>query len=471
MRALVPIVLAGGAGTRLWPLSRKLFPKQFQPLLGDHSMLQETLLRLRGLPHEAPLLVCSDEHRFLVAEQCRTADAPWGCIILEPAPRNTAPAIALGALKALDLYDDPVLLVLPSDHHIENGEAFRSAVRDALPHIDLGLMTFGIVPTGPNTGYGYIRRGDRVEEFADIARVAEFVEKPDRSRAEEMIASGDHLWNSGMFLFRARDYLDELKSHRSDIHDAVKAAYDGGTIDMERFFRPGKCFADCPSESIDYAVMERTERAYVQVADIGWNDVGSWSALWEVSGKDKHGNTLRGDVVDHGSRNSYIYAGHRLVATVGLDNCVVVETRDAVLVADKDQVQHVKELVDDLKSHHRSEHESHVQVFRPWGSFQGVESSDGFQVKRISVNPGASLSLQMHHHRSEHWIVVRGTALVVCGEQEFMLSENQSTYIPVGARHRLSNPGKMPLELIEVQVGSYLGEDDIVRFDDVYGRR
>jgi mannose-1-phosphate guanylyltransferase len=471
MTVLVPMVLAGGAGTRLWPLSRKLFPKQFQRLLGEHSMLQETLLRLRGLEHAKPLVICSEEHRFLVAEQCREADVSWSCIILEPVPRNTAPAIALGALKAMELHEDPILLVLPSDHYIQNAAGFRDVVSEASRNIDDRLMTFGIVPTSPHTGYGYIRIGALIDEHSRVSRVEAFVEKPGAGQAHALIADGAHLWNSGMFLFRAAAFLGELQAHRPDILAAVKASYDGGKSDLDYFFRPNKNFADCPAESIDYAVMEKTARGVVVPADIGWSDVGSWSALWEVSSKDARGNAIQGDIVDHGSSNSYIRAEHRLVATIGIENCVVIETRDAVLIASKAHVQHVKDLVDELKSHHRSEHEAHVQVFRPWGSFQGVEAGDGFQVKRITVNPGASLSLQMHHHRSEHWIVVRGTASVICGDREFLLSENQSTYIPVGTQHRLSNPGKVPLELIEVQVGTYLGEDDIVRFNDLYGRK
>jgi mannose-1-phosphate guanylyltransferase/mannose-6-phosphate isomerase len=470
MPALVPVVLAGGAGTRLWPLSRKLFPKQFQKLIGEHSMLQETMLRLDGLDHAKPILVCSDEHRFLVAEQCRSAGLEWSCIVLEPVPRNTAPAIALGALKALDLHDDPILLVLPSDHFVQNAAAFRQAITEAQTALGNGLMTFGIVPTAPQTGYGYIKRGTPVSGQSRVAGVERFVEKPNAETARVLMQDGQHFWNSGMFLFRAAVFLAELEQHRPDIFASASSAYNGGEIDLEFFFRPAKSFEDCPSESIDYAVMEKTRNALVMPADIGWSDVGSWSALWEVSSKDERGNTFQGDVVDRGSRNSFVHADHRLIATLGLEDCVVVETRDAVLVARKDEVQHVKDLVDDLKSHHRSEHEAHVQVFRPWGSFQGLETGSGFQVKHITVNPGASLSLQMHHHRSEHWIVVRGMAKVVCGEREFELSENQSTYIPVGTRHRLSNPGESLLELIEVQVGSYLGEDDIVRFDDVYGR-
>jgi mannose-1-phosphate guanylyltransferase/mannose-6-phosphate isomerase len=467
MAPLVPVVLAGGAGTRLWPLSRDLYPKQFQKLTGPSSMLQETLLRLEGLENADPIIVCSDQHRFLVADQCRAIGARPASIILEPAPRNTAPAIALGAMQALELHDDPVLLVLPSDHYIADAHGFRGAVADALELLGDHLMTFGIAPTRAHTGYGYIRRGQ--EDAGRAWRVARFIEKPDEAAAEQMTADSLHYWNSGMFLFRACVFLDELERLRPDIHGVVASAYATGEIDAD-FFRPGSGFSDCPAESIDYAVMERTTRSRVLPVDVGWSDVGSWSALWEVSRKDERGNAIVGDVLDHGSRNTYVYASHRLVATAGLDDCVVVETADAVLVTRRDQAESVKGLVNDLKSHARSESESHVQVFRPWGSYQSLQSGAGFQVKRITVNPGARLSLQMHRHRSEHWIVVRGTAVVTRGDDEFTLGENESTYIPLGARHRLSNPADTPLEIIEVQVGSYLGEDDIVRFDDVYGR-
>ncbi len=469
MADIVPVVLAGGSGTRLWPLSRKLFPKQFQPLTGDHSMLQETLLRLAGVPHAPAVIVCSEEHRFLVAEQCRELAQEPGDIILEPVPRNTAPAIALGAMAALRRYNDPILLVLPSDHFIGKTEVFAELVQTAAAAVGDGLMTFGIVPTSPETGYGYIETAEPLTAVQGIRPVSSFVEKPDRARAQAMLEDGRHLWNSGMFLFRASSYLAELGRQQPEMYQTVERAFAEGEPDLD-FFRPGSSFLDCPSDSIDYAVMERTDRALVVPADIGWSDLGSWSALWEVSAKDDQGNAKSGDVVALQTTNSYIHADHRLVTTIGLESAVVVETRDAVLIADKRNVQDVKSLVDNLKALERTEHESHVRVFRPWGSYEGLEQGPGFQVKRITVKPGASLSLQMHHHRSEHWIVVSGVAEVVRDDEQFSLHANESTYIPLGARHRLSNAGTEMLELIEVQVGSYLGEDDIVRFEDVYGR-
>ena len=467
---ILPVILAGGSGTRLWPLSRELYPKQFLRLIDDRTMLQNTLARLEGLAGAPPYIVCNDEHRFLVAEQARELDCAWGALILEPVGRNTAPAIALAALHAVKRGEDPVLVVLPADHNIADLGEFQTAVADAVRLAGDGhLVTFGVVPRGGETGYGYIRAGQALTGEPAAMHVAEFVEKPDAERAQAFLDAGGYYWNSGMFVFRAQRYLEELNNHRPDIHEACEAAIGSEREDLD-FFRPGPEFGDCPSDSIDYAVMEKTSSAVVLPVDFGWSDVGSWDAVWRNSDLDDHGNAHRGDVISIDSRNSFVHADERLVAVIGVDDLVVVETADAVLVAAKDRVQDVKDVVSQIEDGARYEHHLHKQVFRPWGSYKSVEDGERYQVKRINVNPGEHLSLQMHHHRSEHWIVVRGTALVERGEERFMLSENESTYIPLGTKHRLSNPGKVPLELIEVQVGSYLGEDDIVRFEDQYGR-
>jgi len=469
MSDILPVILAGGSGTRLWPLSRELYPKQFLRLAGEHTMLQATLKRLEGLRVAAPYVVCNEEHRFLVAEQCRAISQEWGAIILEPVAKNTAPAIALAAFRAVRSGDDPLLLVLPADHFIADAAGFRRAVVQGTPLVDKGaLLTFGVVPERAETGYGYITQGAPVTHGA--TRVAAFVEKPDRARAEAFVAGGNHLWNSGMFMFRASAYLDELRRFRPDIHTACERASASETVDLD-FSRPGNQFIECPVDSIDYAVMEHTERSAVIPIDVGWSDLGSWSALWDIAARDADGNSTFGDVIKVDTRNSYIHSESRLVATIGIDDAVVVETADALLVARKDKVQDVKQVVEALRNcETRNEHHSHVRVFRPWGSYESVEHGERYQVKRISVKPGSSLSYQMHHHRAEHWIVVKGTALVQKDDERFLLAENESTYIPIGAKHRLSNPGKVPLELIEVQVGAYLGEDDIVRFEDKYGR-
>lgn len=467
---LVPVLLSGGVGSRLWPVSRELYPKQFLPLAGEESLLVQTLQRAKEIKGAAaPLVVCNAEHRFLVAEQLRHAGVEPQAIILEPEGRNTAPAVAIAALEALKQEPDATLLVLPADHVIMEPDQFRTAVEQGMPAAAAGqLVTFGIVPSGPETGYGYIRCGRPQDEC--LRQVAEFVEKPDRETAQSYLDSGNYLWNSGMFLLRADSYLNELERFAPAILAASRAALEGGQQDLDFVRLDAAAFADCPSDSIDYAVMEHTDKAVVVPLACGWSDVGSWSSLWEVGTKDDIGNTTTGDVLLHDVDNSYIRAESRLVAAVGVNDLVVVETSDAVLVARRDRVQDVRHIVNSLKEARRDEATVHKQVFRPWGSYESLVSAGRFQVKRIIVNPGQQLSLQMHHHRAEHWIVVSGTAEVTCEDKVFLLGEDQSTYIPLGNRHRLTNPGVIPLEIIEVQTGSYLGEDDIVRFQDVYGR-
>ncbi len=468
MKSVLPVVLAGGAGTRLWPMSRELYPKQFLRLTGTTTMLQDTLRRLEGVDAVSPYLICNEDHRFIVAEQCRAIGLECGAIVLEPAARNTAPAIALAALHAIAGGDDPVMLILAADHHIADPEAFRTAVAVGAELVrDDQLLTFGIVPDVPETGYGYIKAGEAIGSGAH--RVAQFVEKPDVDTARKYLATGDYFWNSGMFMFKASTFLNELEAHRPDIFKVCQSAARGMSSDLD-FKRPGAEFAKCPSESIDYAVMEKTRRSVVLPINVGWSDVGSWKALWEVSPRDKGGNHIRGDVVTVDTSGSLLISEGRLLATVGVSDLMVIETADAVLVAQREHSQDVKRVVEKLRATKRSEHLTHQRVYRPWGSYETVEHGDRYQVKRLSVNPGATLSLQLHHHRSEHWIVVQGTAMVTCGDKEFVVHENESTYIPIGSKHRLANPGKIPLHLMEVQVGSYLGEDDIVRFQDAYGR-
>jgi len=467
---IVPVVLSGGSGTRLWPLSRSKFPKQFLPLTNDFSMLQNTVRRLQGVADLAgPLVVCNEHHRFVVGEQLQDIDIKPYDVLLEPAGRNTAPAATLAALRVMADGDDPVLAIMASDHVIRDGDKFRTALSRAAGLAEQGhLVTFGIVPDKAETGYGYIKRGSALKD-AGYA-VAEFVEKPDRAAAEAYLASGDYYWNSGMFLFRASRFIEEIEKFAPEILRSCREALKGAHHDLD-FCRPDReTFLACPSESIDYAVMEQTDAAVVVPLDAGWNDVGSWSALWEVGEQGEFGNVTHGDVVVHDVENSYVFSESRLVAALGVKDLIVVETKDAVMVADKHCVQDVKEIVDRLKDDGRPETDWHRQVFRPWGHYDSIYAADRFQVKRITVKPGASLSLQMHHHRAEHWIVVNGTGRITRGEDTFLLSENESTYIPIGTKHRLENPGKVPLELIEVQSGTYLGEDDIVRFDDVYGR-
>lgn len=465
MPTIYPVVLSGGAGTRLWPLSREQHPKQLLCLTGNHTLLQDTALRAKAVAGSAdPLFVCNEEHRFLVAEQARELGITPMEVVLEPIGRNTAPAATIAALYLSQRDKDAVMLIMPADHIIRDSAAFEAAVSNGLALAQTGmLVTFGIVPTAPEIGYGYIRRGKD-------NRVAAFVEKPDLETAQQYLKAGDYLWNSGIFLIRADVWLKEINQHRPDILQTCLATFEKSTRDAEFFRLDRQLFTDCPKDSIDYAVMEKTQHAAVVPLDAGWSDVGAWPALWEISERDGDGNVIQGDVLLHATVNTLVVSQHRLVAAVGLENIIVVETPDAVLIAHKDKAQDVRQIVDQLKGKKRSEHQVHRRVYRPWGSYEGIDAGERFQVKRLIVKPGATLSLQMHHHRAEHWVVVCGTARVTRGEEVFMLSENQSTYIPLGVKHRLENPGSIPLEIIEVQSGSYLGEDDIVRFDDVYNR-
>lgn len=471
---IYPVILSGGAGTRLWPLSRAVLPKQLLPLVTDKTMLQDTVLRVADWPGlMAPLLVCGNEHRFLVAEQLREIGVKPLGILLEHVGRNTAPAVAAAANYLLAIDPDAVMLVLPADHVIDNNDAFAAAVATAGKLVAGGaLATFGIVPQAPETGYGYIHRGAPVVTAEGGFAVDRFVEKPDRETAQGFVDDGGYYWNSGMFLFSARAYLKELGEFAPAIAAAAEASVRLGYEDLDFCRLDEASFTVCPSDSIDYAVMERTRHAVVVPADIGWSDVGSWSALWQVqqASADTDGNVQRGDVYLDGVTNSLVRASSRIVAVLGVKDLIVVETNDAVLVAHKDQVQRVKNVVEHLKAKSRTEHLHHTKVYRPWGHYEGIDAGDRFQVKRITVKPGEKLSLQMHHHRAEHWVVVSGTARVTCGDKVSLLSENESTYIPIGMNHRLENPGKLPLHIIEVQSGSYLGEDDIVRFEDIYQR-
>ena len=464
---LLPVLLSGGAGTRLWPLSREAYPKQFLPLAGEHSLLQDTWTRVAALAERAPLVVANEEHRFLAAEQLRQAGAAPAAILLEPVGRNTAPAIAVAALQALADGGDPLLLVLPSDHAIADAEGFRAAVAGARAGAEAGaLVTFGIQPTHAATGYGWIA----YPAGPGLRPVERFVEKPERARAEAMLAAGGHAWNSGMFLFLASRVVAELERLQPAMLAACRASLDGAKRDSDFVRLQRAAFEACPADSIDYAVMEHTRDAQVLPIDVGWSDVGAWSALWDIAERDAAGNAHHGDVIALDCRDTYAWS-ERLVAMIGLEGVVVVETPDATLVAAKDRVQEVKEVVARLKASGRSESNLHRKVYRPWGAYDSIDMGERFQVKRITVKPGGTLSLQMHHHRAEHWIVVSGTAKVTRGDEVLLLCENQSTYIPLGVKHRLENPGKVPLELIEVQSGSYLGEDDIVRFEDAYGRQ
>ena len=471
---LVPVILSGGSGTRLWPLSREMYPKQLLSLVNERTMLQDTALRLVGMADVArPVVVCNEQQRFMVAEQLSLVGIDPQSILLEPIGRNTAPAVAVAAMAAMagegsDPSGDPLLLILPADHVIRDVGAFQAAVVKALPAAKAGkLVTFGVVPTHPETGYGYIRKG---RGPGAVVPVAEFVEKPDAARAAQFVASGEYLWNSGMFLFSARRYLEELEKHAPEMRQACARAFAAATRDLDFTRLSVDVFAGCPSDSIDYAVMEKTDAAAVIPLSAGWSDVGSWASLKDALPGDAHNNVQHGDVVAVDSENCLLFSSSRLVATVGLKDHVVVETKDAVLVAPRERVQDVKLLVSRLKELGRGEPSLHREVFRPWGSYDSVDAGERFQVKRLTVKPGASMSLQMHHHRAEHWIVVSGTARITRGDEVFLLSENESTYIPVGTRHRIENPGKVPLHMIEVQSGSYLGEDDIVRFEDVYKR-
>jgi mannose-1-phosphate guanylyltransferase len=469
---IIPVVMAGGTGSRLWPMSRELYPKQYLRLNGDKSMLQETISRLDGLKIVPPILICNEQHRFLAAEQLRQLDLAAGNIILEPVGRNTAPAIALAALSATTHGENPLLLVLAADHVIADKNAFHQAITNAIPYADQGkLVTFGIVATGPETGYGYIQRGEPLGEDKMAFDVHRFVEKPDFETANNYISSGEYYWNSGMFIFRAKTYLDELAKYRPDILDACQNAFSNIEKDAcQDFIRVDKeAFLACPDESIDYAVMEKTAEGVVIALDAGWNDVGSWSSLWEVNPKDTESNCITGDVFTHSTNNCYINTDEKLVAAIGVDNLVIVNTKDAVLVIDKSKVQDVKKVVEYLKNNQRREYKLHRESYRPWGHQDKVVETPRYHVNRVTVKPGGKFSLQKHLHRAEHWVVLSGTAEVTLENNTFLLTENQSTFIPIGAVHMLANPGKIPLELLEIGSGSYLAEDDIIRLKDHYG--
>jgi mannose-1-phosphate guanylyltransferase/mannose-6-phosphate isomerase len=472
---ILPVILAGGSGTRLWPLSRALYPKQLIRLVDQHTMLQNTILRLDGLDAVAnPVVVCNDEYRFMVAEQLRQINVQAGSIILEPVGRNTAPALAVAAIKAMKTGDDPVLLILPADHHIQLSGQFQRMVSAGYQHALAGrLITFGIVPDTPETGYGYIKIGDPLAiDGTDVQAVtiAAFVEKPDLKTAKQYVASKAYCWNSGMFMFKASQVLEALDRFAPDMVIACRQAVDKGKSDLDFFRLEKTAFSACPSDSIDYAVMEKTDRGAMLPMAAGWNDLGSWEALWQVGEKDDLNNVVKGDVVLHDVGESYLHAESRLVAAVGLKDHIVVETSDAVMISPRDRVQDVKGLVDRLKANDRQETRTHKRVYRPWGTVDLLVAGARFQVNRITVKPGGVLSLQKHFNRSEHWIVVRGSALVTKADKQIVLKEDSSTYISAGIAHRLENPGKIPLELIEVQTGGYIGEDDITRLEDLYGR-
>ena len=470
---IIPVIMSGGAGTRLWPLSRELYPKQLLPLVGEMTLLQETICRLDGIADlGSAIVVCNESHRFMVAEQLRASNKTPAAILLEPVGRNTAPALAVAAMQAMLTEDDPLLLVLPADHVIGDEVELCSAVAKAANTARCGrLVTFGIVPTAAETGYGYIRAGAELDhDSAGAFAIDAFVEKPDVATARSYVESGQYYWNSGMFLFSAAVYLQQLEQFAPEMVQLCRAALDGAVADLDFIRLEAQAFAECPADSIDYALMEKTALGAVIPLDAGWNDVGSWSALWDIGTKDECGNVIRGDVLTQRVKNCYLHASNRMIAVVGLEDHVVIETADAILVAAMDKVQDVKAIVAQLKKQSRAEVMLHRRVNRPWGSYECIGSAPRYQVKKIVVNPGATLSLQLHHHRAEHWIVVSGTARVVRGDETFIISENQSTYIPLGIVHRLENPGKIALELIEVQSGSYLGEDDIERLEDTYGR-
>lgn len=469
---MIPIILAGGSGTRLWPLSRQFYPKQLIDIYNEHTMLQNTVLRLRGIQDTgSPIVVCNEAHRFMTAEQLRAIDVEPGAIILEPIGRNTAPAIAVAALKAMENNQDPLLLVLPADHVIQDLQRFYTTVAAAMTYAEKGhLITFGIVPDKPETGYGYIRKGALMDKPSGISTIEEFVEKPDQKTAQAYIDSGEYTWNSGMFMFKASAIVKALEKHRSDIMIPCRNVLSQAVRDLDFLRLNHEQFEKVPSDSIDYAVMEKTSKGVVVPLDAGWNDMGSFDALWQTGQKDKNENVIKGDVVLHDVSQTYINSEKSLVAAVGLEKFVIVETKDAIFISPRDRVQDVKKIVKELKAKGRNEAVNHSRVYRPWGSYETIDIEPRFQVKRITVKPGAKLSLQKHYHRAEHWTVVAGSAIVTKGEEEILLKEDQSIYIPLGTLHRLENPGKIPLELIEVQSGPYLGEDDIVRFDDVYGR-
>jgi mannose-1-phosphate guanylyltransferase/mannose-1-phosphate guanylyltransferase/mannose-6-phosphate isomerase len=465
---MIPVILSGGSGTRLWPLSRGHYPKQFLPLVSKYTMVQETVLRLDGLKGlKAPLAVCNEDHRFMMAEQLWEIGVKPAAIILEPMGRNTAPAVAMAALTATS--EDDVLLILPADHVISDLDVFHKAVVQAKALAEQGfLVTFGIVPTEPETGYGYIKR-DTLQHGSAYS-VAAFVEKPDAETAKHYLKSGDFYWNSGMFAFKAGSFLTELEKFNPDMLAICRQALKAAKVDMDFVRLDKEIFSTCPADSIDYAVMEKTDKAVVIPLDAGWNDVGSWSALWDVTDKDPFGNAICGDILTVDTRNSFIHAQSKLVAVIGVNDLVVVETDDAVMISSKERVQEVKQIVGQLKVLGRSEADIHRKAYRPWGHYDLVDTGERHQTKRIVVKPGGKLSVQKHHHRAEHWVVVKGTAMVTKGDEKLLITENESIYIPLGIVHCLENPGVIPLEIVEVQSGSYLGEDDIVRFDDQYGR-
>ncbi len=464
---IVPVVLSGGSGSRLWPKSRKAYPKQLHNLYGDKTMLEHTLSRVSG--HEAPIIVCNNEQRFMVAEQASTVCNTKPRIILEPVGRNTAPAIAVAALEALKHHENPILVVLPADHQIKDQVSFDTALAKAISKAEQGFcVAFGIVPNKPETGYGYINAA--IEASSEGAGIKQFVEKPDLETAKGYVTSGEYFWNSGMFVFSAQTFLDELAQFEPQIPTLCEKSLESGALDLDFIRLNESDFAQCRDVSIDYALMEKTSKAWCIPLDAQWSDLGSWESIWESSDKDEQGNVCHGDVIAHECEDSLLFSEHRLIAAIGMKDIMVVDTDNSLLIAHKKDAQKVKDIVDKLKADNRSESNLHRKVYRPWGSYDSVDEGVRHQVKRIEVKPGASLSLQMHHHRAEHWIVVSGTAIVQKGEEEHLLSENQSIYIPLGEKHRLTNPGKLMLELIEVQSGSYLGEDDIVRFEDVFGR-
>lgn len=465
---VTPVIMSGGSGTRLWPLSRQARPKQFLALTNQRSMLQETIKRLDKVKKQSPIIICNEEHRFLVAEQLREIDQQ-ATILLEPIGKNTAPAVALAAFEVAKENPEGVLLVLAADHVIQNIDAFEKAISNAIVLAKQNyLVTLGILPTAPETGYGYIEQGNLLAD--DSYQVKQFIEKPDIEKAKHYLKTGNYYWNSGMFVFSARTYLAELEKYQPAIYQCCQKAMQSTTIDFD-FTRVDKSiFAECPSDSIDYAVMEKTDKAVMVTLDAGWSDIGSWSALWDTLDKDCNGNSVQGDVLLEQTKNSLIYASDRLVTTIGLEDMIVVETKDAILVATKDKIQQVKSIVNTLQQQNREVIINHTKVYRPWGFYDSIDVGERHQVKRITIKPGAKLSLQKHHHRAEHWVIVKGTAKIIKGGETYLLTEDQSTYIPIGEIHSLENPGKIALELIEVQSGSYLGEDDIIRLEDRYGR-
>lgn len=465
---VTPVIMSGGSGTRLWPLSRQARPKQFLALTSQYSLLQETIKRLAGVEKQTSIIICNEEHRFLVAEQLREIDQQ-ATILLEPVGKNTAPAVALAAFKVAKENPEGILLVLAADHVIHNVNAFEKAIGSAILLAKQNyLVTLGVLPTAPETGYGYIEQGKSLAD--DSYHVKQFIEKPNIEKAKHYLKSGGYYWNSGMFVFSAQTYLAELEKYQPTIYQCCQKAMQSIKIDIDFTRIDKEIFSECPSDSIDYAVMEKTDKAAMVTLDAGWSDIGSWSALWDTINKDSNGNSVQGDVLLEQTTNSLIYASNRLVTTLGIDNMIVVETKDAVLVATKDKIQQVKSIVNTLQQQNRSEIVNHTKVYRPWGFYDSIDIGERHQVKRITIKPGAKLSLQKHHHRAEHWVIVKGTAKITKGNEAYLLTEDQSTYIPIGEIHSLENPGKIALELIEVQSGSYLGEDDIIRLEDRYGR-